>query len=126
VEGVLESTTIGFGHLHLFPNPFRPRVIVLDILPQDDLTLLSGLIAKGIQTSGYELDSRPFHAHLTLGRIKQPQEVDLSFVTEKSSQPEMNDIDVSEVVLFRSEPQSDGNVYSVLERIVLEKKTMMG
>src|SRR3990167_5260195 len=38
LKGMLKNSTFNFGSLHLFPNPYRPRVIVLDILPQDDLS----------------------------------------------------------------------------------------
>jgi len=120
LEGVLRNTTLTFGRLHLFPNPYRPRVIVMDIVPQEDLVVLAGLIGEGIKSTGYEIEARPFRAHLTLGRIKQPQEVELGFLAE-SPLPDVGKIEVQEVVLFRSEPHSDGSKYSVLERITLQK-----
>lgn len=106
------------GSLHLFPNPHRPRVIVLDITPQENLAILSELIGKGITASNYQIDSRPFRAHLTLGRIKQPLGVNLQFLSEVASlAPEQ--IEVNEIILFRSEPQPQGSQYSALERIVI-------
>jgi 2'-5' RNA ligase len=125
VEGVLNSTSIAFGQIHLFPNPFRPRVIVLDIVPQEELARMSELIGQGIKLTGYEIENRPFRAHLTLGRIKQPQDVDLGFLSEKNTLPQLESVDVREVALFRSEPQSDGSTYSVLEKITLEKKLVL-
>src|SRR5579863_8725509 len=32
VEGSIKHSELRFGSLHLFPNPYRPRVIVLDII----------------------------------------------------------------------------------------------
>ena len=106
------------GVPHVFPNPFRPRVIVLEVTPQEDLAELSTLIGHGIQSAEYDIEDRPFRAHLTLGRIKQPQGVDLNFLTE-AGEPVLETIAVQEVVLFRSDPLPEGSHYSPLERIPL-------
>src|SRR5690242_6692587 len=33
----ISASTVTFGSIHLFPNPYRPRVIVLEVLTQDVL-----------------------------------------------------------------------------------------
>ena len=104
--------------LHLFPSPYRPRVIVFSITPQHDLAHLSQLIGQGIQTL-YPLEKRSFRAHLTLGRIKYTQGLDLHFLSE-CKVPAMLPIEVNETVLFQSEPQPEGSKYIVLERIEFE------
>lgn len=106
------------GSLHLFPNPYRPRVIVLEVLQQDHLLKLSQVLGEAIQATGYAIEERPFRAHLTLGRIKQPQGMSLSFISD-CPLPDFEPIQLEEVVLFRSEPQPDGSKYTVLERIAL-------
>jgi len=121
VEGTMQSLKLTFGSLHLFPSPYRPRVIVLDMTPQGELATLSGLIGEGIKASGYEIEGRPFRAHLTLGRIKQPQGMNLNFLSQ-CVVPEFARMDVGEVVLFRSEPQPEGSKYTVMERIQLESR----
>lgn len=118
IAGKVPPSTVTFGGLHLFPNPYRPRVIVLEVVSQEILAVLSGLIGEGIATLGYELESRPFRAHLSLGRIKQPQGVDLSFLPEFSKQTHES-MTVHEVTLFRSEPKPEGSVYTVVEKIAL-------
>ena len=116
LEKATHSTTLTFGSLHLFPNPYRPRVIVLDVVPQEELTVLSGLIGEGIKASHYEVESRPFRAHLTLGRIKQPHGMNLRFLDD--NQPiGLEQINVNEVILFRSEPQPEGSQYTVVETL---------
>ncbi|TAK75909.1 MAG: RNA 2',3'-cyclic phosphodiesterase [Gammaproteobacteria bacterium] len=106
----------GLGSLHLFPNPYRPRVIVLDITPQDQLAELSGLIGEGIVDGHYEIENRPFRAHLTLGRIKQPQGLSLNFLSELKA-PSLEEMEMEEIMLFRSEPQPDGSKYTVLDKV---------
>lgn len=118
VQGKVGKKMLTIGQVHMFPNPFRPRVIVLELGPQDELAALAGKIGQGIQASGYEIEDRPFRAHLTLGRIKQPYGVDLGFLNE-TPLPEVEEIETAEVVLYRSEPQQDGSKYTVLERITL-------
>jgi len=46
VENYMPRIVLEFGKIHLFPSPYRPRVIVLDLKPQDELAMLSGLIGK--------------------------------------------------------------------------------
>lgn len=118
MEGVVSHTALTLGALRLFPSPYRPRVIVLDIASQTELAELSKIIGKGIQAAHYEVENRPFRAHLTLGRIKYPQNVDLNFLSEFTRAP-FEKIEVSEVVLFRSEPQPEGSHYTIMEKIVL-------
>jgi 2'-5' RNA ligase len=121
IEGIVHSSALTFGSLHLFPSPYRPRVIVLDIMPHDELAMLSRLIGEGITATHYEIEHRPFRAHLTLGRIKQPQDLNLSFLGECEI-PEFDKIIFDEVVLFRSEPQPEGSRYTAIEKLHLLKQ----
>jgi 2'-5' RNA ligase len=110
--------TFSIGSIQLFPNPYHPRVIVLDIMPQDDLVALAKKIARGIKASHYPTEDRLFRAHVTLGRIKHPHDVKLNFLAE-SVVPKLEKISASEVILFRSQPQVEGSVYTPLYRIEL-------
>jgi 2'-5' RNA ligase len=114
----VKKSTLTFGELHLFPNPYRPRVIVLDITPQEELAALAGWIGEGIKLTDYEIENRPFRGHLTLGRIKQPKGLDLSFLSEFPA-PEAEKVDLNEIVLFRSEPLPEGSKYSVIEKLAI-------
>ena len=120
VAGVIKEISLSFGRIHLFPNPYRPRVIVLDVTPQDELAMLSGLIGHGMKASNYQSENRPFRAHLTLGRIKHTH-ANLNFLSEFTNTPVAEDILLKEIVLFRSEPQPEGSKYTVVERIALKQ-----
>lgn len=106
--------------LHLFPNPYRPRVIVLELNSQEQLNELVDLIGQGIQLTQYKIEERPFRAHLTLGRIKYPR-MDLNFLSELPI-PSIEQLEVNEVILFRSEPQSEGSLYTPIDKIALSTK----
>jgi len=121
MTGAMKSTRLTFGSLHLFPSPYRPRVIVLEVTPQGNLAKLAESIGRGIKASHYEIETRPFRGHLTLGRIKLPQDINLGFLSE-CKLPTFEDVDIKEIILFRSEPQPEGSTYTVIERIRLELK----
>lgn len=110
---------LNMSHINLYPSPYRPRVIVLEVSPQEELASLSALIGKGIQDAHYEIESRPFRGHLTLGRIKHRQGVDLGFLNDHPV-PTFDNIDINEVLLFRSEPQPEGSRYTIVDRIELK------
>ncbi len=114
----LQHLSLTIGSIKLFPSPYRPRVIVLDIAPQDQLAELAAHIGRGILATHYEVEDRPFRAHLTLGRIKHPHGLDLRFLSEFTD-PQIDEIEVTEVVLFRSEPHEDGSTYTVIEKLEL-------
>lgn len=118
MKNVLSHVSLTFGEIHLFPTPFRPRVIVLDVTSQKELAALSAAIGEGVKAAHYEIDRRPFRAHLTLGRIKNPQGVSLRFLSEVEPLV-VGELDINEVVLFRSEPCVDGSRYTALERLVI-------
>ncbi|OGT37783.1 MAG: 2'-5' RNA ligase [Gammaproteobacteria bacterium RIFCSPHIGHO2_12_FULL_37_14] len=116
LQDKVKSVKLIFDGLELFPNPYRPRVIVLKVISQENLTQLSALIGHGIKASNYELEQRPFRAHLTLGRIKHPHDINLNFLADCRNFS-VEAMDINEVILFRSEPLPEGSRYRVLERI---------
>lgn len=118
VQGEVTPFNITFGKLCLFPSPYRPRVLVVDVVEQEPLSILSAKIGEGIVRSRYAIDDRPFRGHLTLGRIKQPHGLDLSFVP-KVTMPDMLPLEVKSIAMFRSEPHPDGSHYTVMERLTL-------
>lgn len=118
IAGKIKNSYVKLENLQLFPSPYRPRVIVLNLTPQADLVNLASAIGHGIQELHYPLDERPFKGHLTIGRIKHIEGVKLNFLSDIDP-PVFNKIKVNEVVLFRSDPQPEGSKYTVIEKIVL-------
>jgi 2'-5' RNA ligase len=113
------SGLFSLGSLQLFPNENHPHVIAMEVLEQDELAKLSADIGEGIRSAGYEIENRPFHAHLTLGRMKQRQERVNVDVILNEGVPVFDPIFVQEVILFRSEPQAAGSKYTPLDRFKL-------
>ncbi|HEY3120734.1 MAG TPA: RNA 2',3'-cyclic phosphodiesterase [Vicinamibacteria bacterium] len=101
------------GGVGVFPERGGPRVIWLSVeLPEPILALQRECEKAAVQV-GFPAEPRPFRPHLTLGRFK-----------ERASRPrlamgELGTTRLDQVVLFRSQLQSGGSVYTPLARFAL-------
>lgn len=129
IDGIIAAVTkalatgvppmeISLHDLHWYPDPHRPRVLALDVVPQANLAQLSEIIGNAVKATGYEIEERPFRAHMTIGRIKTDKIQALNFLSEVAP-PDIGLVNISEVVLFKSEPQPDGSRYIPLHRLPL-------
>ncbi|MFA6111411.1 MAG: RNA 2',3'-cyclic phosphodiesterase [Candidatus Latescibacterota bacterium] len=56
-----------------FPNPRRPRVVWVGVAdPEECLSRLQRGVEHLVRELGWEREGRPFQAHLTLGRVREP------------------------------------------------------
>ncbi len=105
------------GQLELFPTPYHPRIISMNITSQEPLATLAKHIGRGIVATHYPIETRPFRGHLTLGRLNQFGKYDIPL--EIISFPKSEKILITEIILYRSEPTREGSNYIVIERIGL-------
>lgn len=103
------------GRLGCFPNPQRPRVIwvgLTDHRGQDSpaLTALKQAIDAGLAPLGWELETKPYRAHLTLGRVKDERGIhDLELTTAVHSLV----VPVATLQLIESDLRPGGPIYTV-------------
>jgi 2'-5' RNA ligase len=101
------------GAVGFFPERGAPRVISLSVaLPEPVLQLQRECEAAAVAV-GFPPEPRAFRPHLTLGRFK-----------ERASRPrvapaELGPTPLERIVLFRSELQTGGAVYTPLARFTL-------
>lgn len=108
---------IGFGELGAFPKPSRAAVLWLGVeRGTDELSELAGVVEEVTVSAGFMPEERPFHAHLTLSRIRPPQDV-RNLIEEVPVFPLK--LSVSHVTLFESHLGRGPAVYSPLERFEL-------
>ena len=94
------SFTVRFGGLGAFPRPGRAAVAWLAIRGgAGRLSDLAALCEEAALAAGYAGEDRPFHAHVTLSRIRPPESM-TTIVEGFPSFP--NKLDVSRIVLYRS------------------------
>lgn len=103
------------AELAAFPTPRRPRVVVLELVPQAPLRELAERVERGVVAAGLPPEARRFRGHVTLarvrgGRVRSP---------EPLPSPAATPFRASEVVLYRSELGPGGSRYTPLERLAL-------
>ena len=109
--------TVPFRFSEIAPFPFSgtPKIAAAILDNSEELMQLQYNIAKCVRAFGISLEDRRFIPHVTLGRLKsrsrkaltfRPQQIILGGVSEK-------------VVIFKSELEPKGAVYTSLEEISL-------
>ena len=90
-----------------------------DVLP---LTQLYQKLEKAFAVLGHLPEGRPFHPHLTLGRVKSPVgREQLTEALEKIQSVDWPPFPVKELVLFRSVLSPQGSTYTPLKVVPLGK-----
>ena len=104
-----------------FPRVTQPRTIWVGMRDdQDRVTGLQKTVEECVFELGYPRERRAFHAHLTVGRVRDSRAVQpLSESLQKQSELSLGTMRVSTVTLFASQLRSSGPIYTALARFVL-------
>ena len=125
-----EAASIPCFDIHLaglgaFPNPRRPRVIYVGIQAPAALDTLQRGIESASHRLGYELEERPFSAHLTLGRVRQNitavEQQKIRRTLDGTQVDVLGTARVDSVHLFKSELNPGGSIYTRLYSAPLKK-----
>ncbi len=112
---------VAYGTFGGFPSLSRPRVIFFEAKEGTrELAELANLLETGIAALGLPRESRPFTAHLTLARIKEP--VPRGMVEGLVSVPPLPPTsfqNVEDFMLMRSHLAREGATYEELARFPL-------
>ncbi len=123
----IESAASGIGPFRLavegvgaFPNRRRPRVIWAGIGESEVLTGLQRRVEENVEALGFAPEDRPFSPHLTLCRIKTPEDSMLMGGVLAGPDPPLKaEFTVSSVVLFKSVLRPKGAEYTVMREALL-------
>jgi 2'-5' RNA ligase len=104
-----------------FPHLKNPRVIWLGLVNGSEiLTSLQKQTETQLEKIGFQAEDRPFHPHLTLGRMKSSRgKDDLVARMERHKEEEFGDFQVERVVLFKSDLKPSGPIYTPLGNVKL-------
>jgi RNA 2',3'-cyclic 3'-phosphodiesterase len=118
-----EPIPAGVKGLGWFPNPHHPRVFWVGVEGGDTLAALVKDIDAVLGPLGIPGEDRPFNAHLTLARIKEP--APLQALRNAIAQLESVDYGsflVDRFYLYRSQPGSAGSIYTKLSEYPLQSQ----
>lgn len=117
------SFDVALGGFGAFPTLQRPRILWLGVQAPDQLRDLQERVEDEFTPLGFPREERPFHAHVTLGRLKNAAEVDsaqldriLSTVGYRSA------VEVGSIDLMRSHTGAGGARYERVACAMLEKQ----
>ncbi|MCG8425196.1 MAG: RNA 2',3'-cyclic phosphodiesterase [Proteobacteria bacterium] len=110
-----DFTTEGVG---AFPSDRNARVIWAGVDdPAGHLEALASVIEDKVTNLGFQKERRPFHPHVTLGRVKRTD--DVSSLLSQASERKFSTTRVDRVILFESVIKSIGSEYMIQAELPL-------
>lgn len=111
---------IGVGGTGVFPRPSRPQVLWIGVSdPSGQLSALQEKFEDECAAEGFAKEDRAYRPHLTIARLRKP-EVARSLADAHLKMPfETILIDLTELVVFRSELSSKGSRYTPVSKVSL-------
>ncbi len=98
-----------------FPNARRPRVVWAGLQGDSaDLQALHKSLEAQLATLGFAREEKPFHPHLTLGRVKTMKNIQQLVSRTEAYQLPLLAFTVSELVLMQSQLHPSGSIYTPL------------
>jgi len=118
LEG-MGAVPVGLEGVGAFPGIQRPRVIWVGVREDPQLTELHRRVTRTAAEFGFEPEDRPFRAHATLGRVREPGEL-----TQVLSDPERRRCHtdpewVAVAKVMRSQLTPKGAVYTTFHQLHL-------
>ena len=96
----------------VFPFPSKPRILRLDVEAGPDLELLQDRIERGGERIGFPPEGRPFHPHITLGRVREGHRLPPGAVEMLEATRPQPAFVADCITLFDSSPGPGGAVYA--------------
>jgi len=118
-------TTIGVSGAGAFPGLKNPRVLWIGLQePSGRLKALQLELEDMLEKSGFPREGKPFHPHLTVGRVRSPRrsrELSEGMMTLQGCT--FGEFPLGEVAVFKSDLKPGGAEYTKLFAVtVIEKK----
>ncbi|MGA2915352.1 MAG: RNA 2',3'-cyclic phosphodiesterase [Sedimentisphaerales bacterium] len=87
----------------------------------EEIVALAAGLEDAFETIGFEKETRPFSAHLTLARIKDNIDRDLQKVLKDYLKVSIPKVSADSVCLYKSQLTEIGPIYTLLRKIELKK-----
>ncbi len=104
------------GPAGAFPAPKQARVLWLGVAAgAEAMTALAASLADALAARGFAKEERPFSAHLTIGRVREPRADWSARLAGAAPDPEAAAFQVERIALVRSQLARGGSIYTVVE-----------
>jgi 2'-5' RNA ligase len=117
--GSLPAFDVTYEALGGFPNVDRPRVVWIGARQSKEILHLQEHVEQVCTSFGFAKEDRPFHAHITLGRVKGDRNLDSLTAKLKSITFKPLTARCAAIHIMRSEMKPTGSVYTLLDTIPL-------
>ncbi len=109
-----------FEQVGCFPDLHDPRVIWIGMTdPDRRVAALQQNVEDAMALCGFDRETRPFHAHVTVGRVKGRAHIRELTTRIKSVTFQSREATLAEIELIRSDLRPSGSVYTPLHTIHL-------
>lgn len=109
--------SISLEQAGIFPTHGQPRVLWIGISDvSKQLAELHARLEEESAKVGFARETRPFHPHLTIARLRQSDNARALAVAHKQQVFEPVEVAVGELLVIRSELSSDGSKYTMVSR----------
>jgi 2'-5' RNA ligase len=116
----LQPFSIKLAGLGCFPNMRRPRVVWLGADGAlESLQVLATKVETACIESGFGRGDKPFSAHLTIGRIREPRGLEPLIKRLETTQFSSADFTVDRVIVFKSDLSPRGPTYTPMATLKL-------
>ena len=110
--------------LGVFPKPNQPRVLWAGADGDlDTLAVLQKLVDQAVATLGYSLENRPFHPHLTLGRVRErvppPLRQSIGEAILSTELPPTDSWPVDTIHLIKTDLTPSGSIHTPIGSVAL-------
>ena len=106
---------IGVGGTGVFPRPSRPQVLWIGVIDSSgQLAKLQQSLEDECAAEGFPKEDRAYKPHLTIARLRRPEGARELAEAHSEMKFEPIEIEIKDIVLFRSELSPKGSKYSVI------------
>ena len=105
----------------VFPGSSRPRILWIGVHdPSDAVSKLNRDVEDACERLWFEKEGRRFHPHITIGRVREPQNGIPLAKSHLETLIEPIEFAVNSVAVYESKLLPSGSVYSVVQRVTLK------
>ena len=106
---------IDVGQTGVFPRPSRPQVLWIGVSdPSRQLSALQEKFENECAAEGFEKEDRAYRPHITIARLRKPEGARSLAEAHLKLQFAPVEVEVKQIVLFRSELSPKGSKYTVI------------